>query len=72
MSTELPTIKLAVTDLEINRCGIDPKLYMRSLARRKALEAKQNVGMVEYYHDVDAMMHRVVVYFKAKDANRFT
>lgn len=66
MSVELATISLAVTDVEINRCGIDAKLYMRALAIRKATESKQSVSMVEYYHDTSAKMHRATVYLKAK------
>lgn len=71
MSVELPTIKLAVTDVEIEKCGIDPGLYMRALASRKALEAKQVATMIEYFHDEAAKIHRATVYLKAQNADRF-
>lgn len=64
MTTELTTVQFQVSQIEVEKSGIDATTFIRGLARRKAVEAKKSLMMIERRFDEGAKMHHAIAYLK--------
>lgn len=65
MSEQASIVSMSVSQLELERSGLPASTYISGLARRKAVEAKKAMAMLEFYFNPEGKVWHAKVYLKA-------